>query len=117
MSKRSLLTGLLVVVVVVALGGELAGAQKSSTGASANAQIAVSELTKTVLSEIQDIEERVNTIAEDFPAELYNTYRPKGNEEVRTAAEILLHIAQQNESAASAVRTKEQQTAMLAAGK
>jgi hypothetical protein len=48
---------------------------------------------------------------------LYNTYRPKGDPDVRTAAQILLHIAEQNYSAASLIRTKQQQEALIAAGK
>ncbi|PYX68695.1 MAG: hypothetical protein DMG72_22590, partial [Acidobacteria bacterium] len=79
--------------------------------------ISASDLTKPVLKEIQDIEERTVAIAEDFPDELYNTYRPKGDPDVRTAAEILLHIAEQNESAASLIRTKPQQDALIASGR
>jgi hypothetical protein len=79
--------------------------------------ISASDLTKPVLKEIQDIEERTVAIAEDFPDELYNTYRPKRDPDVRTAAEILLHIAEQNESAASLIRTKPQQDALIASGR
>jgi hypothetical protein len=67
--------------------------------------------------EIEDIEKRTLDIAEDFPDDLYNTYRPKGNQDVRTAAEILLHIAEQNYSWASVMRTKEKEDALRAAGK
>src|SRR5713101_8043272 len=114
MSKRGLLIGLL--VVAVSLGGEFAPAQQSPT-ATKSPITSTSDLTKAVLKEIQDIEERTVAIAEDFPDDLYNTYRPKGNEDVRTAAEILLHIAEQNSAYASLMRTKEQQDALVAAGK
>ena len=113
MSKRSLLIGLL---VVVSVGGEFAPAQQSPA-ATKSPITSTSDLTKAVLKEIQDIEERTVAIAEDFPDDLYNTYRPKGNEDVRTAAEILLHIAEQNSAYASLMRTKEQQDALVAAGK
>src|SRR5437870_11982652 len=90
-------------VIVVAMGSTFARTQKSprETSEQHASMISASDLTKPVLKEIQDIEERTVAIAEDFPDELYNTYRPKGDPDVRTAAEILLHIAEQNESAAS----------------
>jgi hypothetical protein len=53
------------------------------------------------LERIQNIEAKMVAAAEDFPEDLYNTYRPKGNEDVRTAAEILLHVAALNTTAAS----------------
>src|SRR5438132_5664504 len=111
MSNRSVLRGLL--VIVVAMGSTFARTQKSprETSEQHASMISASDLTKPVLKEIQDIEERTVAIAEDFPDELYNTYRPKGDPDVRTAAEILLHIAEQNESAASLIRTKPQQDA------
>src|SRR5438445_11092699 len=115
--KRSLLMVLL--VLAISTGSEAAGAQKArATKSEARpSTISASDLTKPVLKEIQDIEERTVAIAEDFPDELYNTYRPKGNPDGRTAAEILLHIAEQNESAASLIRTKPQQDALIASGK
>src|SRR5713101_6605416 len=116
MHKRSLLSGLL--VIVVTLGSEGVLAQKSTGATLEKSQATCSpELTKEVLKQIQDIEERVDAVAEDFPDNLYNTYRPKGDEDVRNAAEILLHIAEQNQSAASLIRTKQQQNALIAAGK
>ena len=36
---------------------------------------------------------------------------------MRTPAEILLHVAEQNQSAASLIRTKQQQEALIASGK
>ncbi len=117
MSKRSLLSGLL--VILVAMGSEFARAQKSSLATSEQKTLVIntSDLTKPVLKEIQDIEGRMVAIAGDFPDDLYNTYRPKGDPDVRTAAQILLHIAEQNYSAASLIRTKQQQEALIAAGK
>src|SRR5437867_11255607 len=117
MNKRSLLRGLL--VIVVAMGSTFARAQKSPCETSGRhaSMLGASDLTRPVLKEIQDIEERTVAIAEDFPDDLYNTYRPKGNPDVRTAAEILLQIAEQNESAASLIRTKPQQDALIASGR
>ena len=125
MSNRTLLRGLL--LVTVALGGDLARAQecsvvtsgqKSAVSTSKETQSAITpEVTTEVLKEIQDIEQRVVAISEDFPDQLYNTYRPQGNTEVRTAAEILMHIAEQNSAYASLMRTKQQQDALVAAGK
>ena len=114
MSKRSLLSGLF--VVVVSLGGEFAWAQQSPT-VTKSPLTSTSDLTIAVLKEIQDIEERTVAIAEDFPDNLYNSYRPKGDQDVRTAAEILLHIAEQNYSYASLMRTKQQQEALIVSGK
>ncbi len=117
MSNRSVLRGLL--VIVVAMGSTFARTQKSprETSEQHASMISASDLTKPVLKEIQDIEERTVAIAEDFPDESYNTCRPKGDPDVRTAAEILLHIAEQNESAASLIRTKPQQDALIASGR
>jgi hypothetical protein len=117
MNKRSLLSGLL--VIMVAMVGEFARAQQSPDERPKQhvSMITASDLTEPVLKAIQDIEERTVTIAEDFPDDLYNTYRPKGDPDVRTAAEILLHIAEQNESAASLIRTKPQEEALIASGK
>src|SRR5713101_645338 len=113
MSKRSLLIGLL--VVAVSVGGEFAPAQQPPA-ATKSPISSTSVLTKAVLKEIQDIEERTVAIAEDFPDNRYNSYRPKGGQDVRTAAEILLHVAEQNYSYASLMRTKQQQDALVTAG-
>jgi hypothetical protein len=48
---------------------------------------------------------------------LYNSYRPRGNEDVRTAAEILLHVAALNSRIAFTMRTKPQKDALAAEGK
>jgi len=115
MNMRNFLAGL---VLTTVLSGELARAQKCDAPASgAGTVIGSAELTKPVLKAIQDIEERVVAVAEDFPDDLYNTYRPKGDPYVRTAAEVLLHIAEQNYSAAQLIRTKAQQEAWIASGK
>jgi hypothetical protein len=113
-SKRSLLSGLL--VVVVSLGGDLAWARQSPT-VTQSSLTSTSDLTMAVLKEIQDIEARTVAIAQDFPDNLYNSYRLKGDQDVRTAAEILLHIAEQNYSYASLMRSKQQQEALIASGK
>jgi len=108
MSKRSVCACLL--LVAVAPGARFANAQKASS-------ISTGDLTEPVLRQIQDIEERTVAIAEDFPDDMYNTYRPKADPDVRTAAEILLHVAQQNYSSASLMRTKQQEDVLRAAGK
>ncbi len=117
MNKGSLLSGLL--VILVAMVGGYARAQKSpdATPKQHGSMITASDVTEPALKAIQDIEERTVAVAEDFPDALYNTYRPKGDPDVRTPAEILLHIAEQNESAASLIRTKPQEEAMIASGK
>ena len=100
MSRRSLFGGLLMVLIV--LGGGFARAQKSQPATSEHEPATINPfgLTKEFLDAIRDIEDRTVAVAEDFPDDLYNTYRPKGNADVRTAAQILLHIAEQNQSAA-----------------
>jgi len=118
-SKRKLMSGLFVVLIV--LGGEFTEAQKLSPTAwdlkPTTATPTSSQLTEGVLERIQNVEGKMVTVAEDFPDELYNTYRPKGNEDVRTAAEILLHVAALNTRVAFTMRTKEQKDALAAAGK
>src|SRR5713226_497299 len=118
MNKKRLF-GLLAVVVVV--GGELAGAQKSPQAAwdlkPATSTSCTSQLTEPVLERIQNIEAKMVAAAENFPEDLYNTYRPKGNEDVRTAAEILLHVAALNTRIAFTMKTKPQKDALAAAGK
>src|SRR5258708_34605775 len=71
MSKRSLVSGLL--LTMVAMGIEIAGAQKSLGVGSLTAPITRSDLAKTFLPEIQDIEERMDTIAEGLPVKPYNS--------------------------------------------
>lgn len=115
--NKSLLSGVL--VIIVALGSEFARAQQPARATSAQKALTVNvpDVTKPVLKEIEDIEKRVVAVAEDFPDDLYNTYRPKANPDLRTAAEIFLHIAEQNYSAAALIRTGQQQEALIAAGK
>ena len=74
--------------------------------------------TRTVLKNLQNIEKQMVDIAEDFPEELYDTYRPRDNEDVRTPAEILLHVAHLNaEIAFFMMGTKERREALAAEGK
>ena len=95
MSKRNLLRGLL--VIVVAMGNVFARAQKPPPPApdlkAAASSMRPSQLTEPILARIENIEQKMVAIAELFPDDLYNTYRPKENKDVRTAAEILLHVA------------------------
>jgi hypothetical protein len=118
MTKRILFS---LLAVVVALGSELAGAQKSPLSAPdlkpATSPSLPSQLTEPVLERVKNIEEKIVTVAEDFPEELYNTYRPKGNKDARTAAEILLHVAGVNRRMAFNLSTKQQKDALFAAGR
>ena len=118
MTKRILFN---LLAVVVALGSELAGAQKSPPPAPdlkpAASPSLPSQLTEPILERIKNIEEKMVTVAEDFPDDLYATYRPKGNEDVRTAAEILLHVAGVNRRMGFNLSTKRQKDALFAAGR
>jgi hypothetical protein len=118
MTKRILFS---LLSVVVALGSELAGAQKSLSSAPdlkpAASPSLPSQLTEPVLERVKNIEEKIVTVAEDFPEDLYNTYRPKGNPDVRTAAEILLHFAGVNRRMGFNLSTKQQKDALFAVGK
>jgi hypothetical protein len=77
MSKRSLLGGLL--TVVIALGGEVTQAQQSPPTAwdlkPTTPTSHTSQLTEAVSERIQNIEGKMVAVAEDFPEDLYNTYR------------------------------------------
>ncbi len=106
MSKRSLLGGLLVVVIV--LGSALGRAQQSPSP--------TSQVTEPVLEEIKTIERKMVAVAEDFPERLYNTYRPNGKKDLDTAADILLGIADFNATGAFQFSTKQQQAAIAGAG-
>jgi len=79
MTKRILFS----LLAVVALGSEIAGAQKSPPSAPdlkpAASPSLPSQLTEPILERIKNIEEKMVTVAEDFPDDLYVTYRPKGN--------------------------------------
>jgi hypothetical protein len=113
------LFALLAVIVIV--GSELAGGQKSLATAQdlklADASSRPSQLTGPILEQVKNIEDKMVTVAEDFPDDLYNTYRPKGNVDVRTAAEILLHVAGVNRRMGFVLSTKKQKDALFAAGK
>ena len=117
MTKRILFS----LLAVVALGSEIAGAQKSPPSAPdlkpAASPSLPSQLTEPILERIKNIEEKMVTVAEDFPDDLYASYRPRGNQDVRTAAEILLHVAGVNRRMGFDLRTKEQKDALFAAGK
>ena len=121
MTKRILFN---LLAVVVALGSELAGAQKSPPPAPdlkpAASPSLPSPLTEPILERIKNIEEKMVMVAEDFPDDLYAlyaTYRPKGNEDVRTAAETLLHVAGVNRRMGFNPSTKRQKDALFAAGR
>jgi len=68
MTKRILFS---LLAVVVALGSELAGAQKSPPSAPdlkpAASPSLPSQLTEPILERIENIEEKMVTVAEDFP--------------------------------------------------
>src|SRR5258708_36636990 len=116
MNKRNHATGLRALLVM--LGSGLAIAQTGLVTAEKPAASTTSEnqFVKAVLKEIQDLETRMVAVAEDFPEDLYNSYRPTGNEDVRTTAEILMHVSEQNMSAASLIRTKQQHESLIASG-
>jgi phosphotransferase system HPr-like phosphotransfer protein len=104
-------------VIIAVLGTDRARAQDMrATACNEKSPPDTAELTKAILHQIQSIETRMVTIAEDFPGDLHNTYRPKGDEDVRSAAEILLHVAQQNAEVAFEISNQEGQKAMAAAG-
>jgi hypothetical protein len=117
MTKKSLLSTLLGIAVV--LGGGLAHAQSAPASdlkpATTNSHAA--QLTEPVSERIRNIEEKMVAIAEDFPDDLYNSYRPKGNQDMRTAAEILLHVAGVNRRMGFTLSTKQQKDALFAAAK
>jgi len=120
MNKRSLLSALIVILVAASTYGRAQSRRAESSPQKSEQKLtspSAFDYTKPVLDEIKDIEDRVVAVAADFPDELYEGYRPKDDPEVRTAAQILLHIAEQNYSAASFIRTKAQQEALMAAGK
>ena len=118
MTKRILFS---LLAVVVALGSERAGAQKSPRSAPDLKPAAFpslpSQLAEPILERIKNIEEKMVTVAEDFPDDLYASYRPRGNQDVRTAAEILLHVAGVNRRMGFNLSTKQQKDAFFAAGK
>ncbi len=117
MTKRILFS----LLAVVALGSEIAGAQKSPPSAPdlkpAASPSLPSQLTEPILERIKNIEEKMVTVAEDFPDDLYATYRPRGNQDVRTAAEILLHVSGVNRRMGFNLSTKQQKDSLFAAGK
>ena len=117
MTKRILFS----LLAVVALGSEIAGAQKSPPSAPdlkpAASLSLPSQMTEPILERIKNIEEKLVTVAENFPDDLYATYRPRGNQDVRTAAEILLHVAGVNRRMGFNLSTKRQKDALFAAGK
>jgi hypothetical protein len=117
MTNRSLLSALLAIAVV--LGGGLVRAQSAPAPdlkpATANSH--ADQLTEPVLERIRNIREKMVAIAEDFPDDLYNTYRPKGNQDVRTAGEILLHVAGVNRRMGFVLSTTQQKDALFAAGR
>lgn len=117
MTQKSAVSGLLGITIV--LVGGFVEAQQPGTATSERESAASNapEFMSAVLETIQDIEDRTVAVAQDFPDDLYSTYRPKNNEDVRTVAQILLHVAEQNQSAASLIRTKQQEEALIAAGK
>ena len=106
-------------ILFLMLTGRSFSTEKRSTPASFDktSSTAKPELTKKVLESLQNIEGKTVAIAEDFPDDFYNTYRPKGNQDVRTAAEILLHVAGVNTRMGFLLSTKQQKDAVFAAGK
>ncbi len=101
------------VVLMLAVSGFI-GATAQEPGAPGE----IPNWTRTILKNLQNIEKQMVDIAEDFPEEFYNTYRPRDNEDVRTPAEILLHVAHLNaEIAFFMMGTEERREALAAEGK
>jgi hypothetical protein len=107
------------IFMTVVMGSAVAQSQRLATPTSLDqkSSIAKSELAEKILERLQDIGGKTIAIAEDFPEDLYNTYRPKGNPDVRTAAEILLHVADVNSRIAFRVSNTQDKAALAAAGK
>jgi hypothetical protein len=107
-SKRVLLVVLLAIV-----GAESAIAQTSTGGTTGpQSTVAVSDVTETVLDEINTTEAKMVKAAEDFPEGLYNTYRPVDDKDLSTVAEMLLEVADFDATSAFQMSTKQQQRAM-----
>ncbi len=105
MAKTILLAG---VVLCMILPGSLV------TQAQEDSRTEIEKLpgwTQTILGYLGNIEKKTVTIAEDFPEEHYNTYRPGDDPDVRTVAEILLHIAHSNARVTFRAGTEEQRQA------
>lgn len=99
----------LMVITLAALlvfSGSLA-AQEGSTPEEKAETAELPKWTKSYLKNLAFAEKQLVDIAEDFPEEHYNTYRPTGDEDTRTAAEILLHIANTNASYGFSLSTEE----------
>ena len=105
----------LMMAVIVSL---LLGAGSAAVAAQEASQTEANELpgwTRAILGYLNSIEEKPVAIAEDFPEDLYNSYRPQDDPDVRTAAEILLHIARVNTGIAFGTGTEEQKQAYVTA--
>jgi len=101
------------VVALALLGGELVQAQNSpSATADPQSAIALSDVTGSVQEEITSVEIKLVKAAEKFPEDLFNTYRPEGNKDLSTVAELLLEVADFNATSAFQMSTKPQQHAM-----
>jgi hypothetical protein len=115
MPTRGLVAGLL--LIVVGLVGGVAHSQKAPMVTSEKSAAAPSEMTEAFVEEIKKVERKMVAVAEDFPEKLYNTYRPTGNKDAETVAEMLLIVADFNATSAFQVSTKDQQRALSAANK
>ena len=101
--------------VIVSL---LLGAGPTGVAAQEASQTEANELpgwTQTILGYLNNIEKKTVAIAEDFPEDLYNSYRPQDDPDVRTVAEILLHVAHSNARVAFRTGTEEQKQAYATA--
>ena len=73
--------------------------------------------TKAYLKNLGYAEKQLVDIAKDFPEDQYHTYRPTGDEDTRTPAEILLHVAHTVASYGFSLSTEEKKQALAEAGK
>lgn len=107
----------MMVITLVALlvfPGSLMAQERSTPGEKAETD-EIPTWTKSYLKNLEYAEKHLVDIAEDFPEEHYNSYRPTGDEDTRTAAEILLHIANTNASYGFSLSTEERKQAYVEA--
>lgn len=105
MKKTMILAGIILSVMLPA------GAATRAQEQVAEGPLEIPTWTKSYLKNLAYAEKQLVDIAEDFPEDLYNTYRPTGDEDTRTAAEILLHVAFTNASYGFLLSTEERKQA------
>ena len=102
------LTVLSVGLLLIAGAPQLAFGQEAATGSD---KPELPGWTQAFLHYLNSVEKKTVQVAEDFPDELYNTYRSGDDPDVRTVAEVLLHVAFTNANVAFMSSTEEQKQA------